>query len=262
MQTDEKLPILSIVIPAYNEAKRMKQSLTDLQSFFKTWPLDHEIILVIEKSSDDSVKIAQSIVGQDPNFKIIANDVHKGKGFAVRTGMLKARGHFVFYMDLDLSTPLVEIMAFLGQFEAVPKADIIIGSRQHPHSEIIVRQSGFRQKMGQMFNVFVQTLAMRGIKDTQCGFKAFRSKTVKPIFSRQEINGFSFDVEVLMIAQRLGYMIDVLPVKWVNSKESKVRIVKDSAKMFLDLLRVRWIVRKNLKALPASEDKSKDKKSA
>lgn len=262
-ETDQKPPTLSIVIPAYNEARRIKRSLTDIQSFFKTWPMDHEIIVVVEKSSDETLKMAKDVVGDDPNFKIIANKIQRGKGYAVRTGMLKAQGEFVFYMDLDLSTPLVEVMAFLGWFEAAPKTDIIIGSRQHPHSEVIVRQSHLRQKMGQFFNLLVKTFAFGGIADTQCGFKAFRKKTVLPIFSRQKINGFSFDVEVLMLAKKLGFKVEVHPVKWINSKESKVNIIKDSMKMFFDLLRIPWIVGRSMRQqLPAAASKKEEKRSA
>ena len=246
-------PFLSLVIPAYNESKRVVRSLQDIQSFLGAMMKDIEVILVVEKSSDDTVTRAEKLVGDDPLFQIIANDVQRGKGFAVKTGMLQARGDIVFFMDLDLSTPLVEIFNFLSHFESHPETDILIGSRRHAQSQIIKKQHPIRRKMGQTFNLFVQMFALKGIKDTQCGFKAFRKKTVKPIFSRQKTHGFSFDVEILLLAEALGYKIDVLPVKWVNAPDSKVRIVHDSLLMFRDLLRMKALVRKTLKENPATD---------
>jgi len=247
-------PFLSIVIPAYNESKRIEASIRDLVSFFKSAQYDLEICMVIEKSTDGTADMAKRLVEHEPHFKILANSVQKGKGYAVRTGMLSARGQIVFFMDLDLSTPLAEVFSFLGHFQSNPDTDIIIGSRQHAKSQIIKKQHPLRQKMGQTFNFLVQLFAVKGITDTQCGFKAFRQRTIQPIFTRQKIEGFSFDVEILLIAQKLGYKIDVLPVRWVNSPDSKVRIVRDSIKMFFDLLRMRRLVRRTFRALPLEKD--------
>jgi dolichyl-phosphate beta-glucosyltransferase len=249
-QDQSSTPYISIVVPAYNEAKRIGKSLTDLKSFFGSFGKSIEILVVIEKSTDGTVDIAKGIVGDDPKFRVIANEVQRGKGYAVRTGMLQARGKYVFFMDADLSTPLVEVVSFLNHFESNPEVKVIIGSRQHQQSQIIKRQHPLRQKMGQMFNVFVQFFAIKGITDTQCGFKAFRLEAIEPIFTRQTIDGFSFDVEILMIAHRLGYVIDVLPVRWINSPDSKVRIVRDSLKMFFDLMRMKRLVSRTFRALP------------
>jgi dolichyl-phosphate beta-glucosyltransferase len=237
---------LSIVIPAFNEAKRITRSLEDLKNFFPASDQRVEIILVIEKSTDKSVALAHKVLDGDERFTIIANEVHLGKGYAVRTGMLRTRGEFVFFMDLDLSTPLVEVFRFLAHFEQNPSIDILIGSRQHPDTQLIKKQHPIRQKMGSTFNFFVQLFALKGIKDTQCGFKAFRQKTVKPIFTRAQINGFSFDVEILLLAQALGYSIEPLGVKWINAPDSKVRIIRDSFKMLCDVMRLKSIVRKSI----------------
>jgi dolichyl-phosphate beta-glucosyltransferase len=241
---------LSLVIPAYNEAKRIERCVSDIKSFFKPGMADVEFLIVVEKSTDGTLELARRMAGNDARFQIIDNQVHRGKGFAVRSGMLRAKGKIVFFMDCDLSTPLVEVLAFLAHFEAHPQTDVLIGSRQHRESQIIKKQHPLRRKMGQVFNFFVQVFAVKGITDTQCGFKAFRGKTVEPIFSRQKMDGFSFDVEILLLAEALGYKIEVLPVKWINSPESKVNIVKDSIKMFLDLLRMKRLVRKTLKTSP------------
>ncbi|MCC6277624.1 MAG: glycosyltransferase family 2 protein [Oligoflexia bacterium] len=254
-------PFLSLVIPAYNESRRIERSIRDLQAFFRLLKINMEILIVIEKSSDHTVELAKNLIDGDPLFRIIANDVHKGKGFAVKTGMLQARGELVFFMDLDLSTPLVEVVSFISEFQQRPDVDIIIGSRKHKESQVIKKQTLIRRKMGQIFNLFVQALAVKGITDTQCGFKAFRKHTVKPIFSRQTIDGFSFDVEILLLAEALGYKIHVKPVKWINSPESKVHIIKDSIKMLVDLLKMKRLVSKTLHALPPTEgEKAKPQK--
>jgi len=243
-------PFLSIVIPAFNEASRVKRSIQDIRSFLTRLPKETEVIVVIEKSSDGTAEIAENLTKDDSHFQIVVSDVQRGKGYAVKTGMLKAKGEIVFFMDLDLSTPLVEIFKFLGHFESNPETDIVIGSRQHEESEIIKKQHPVRQNMGHVFNLFVQMLAFKGINDTQCGFKAFRKRSVFPLFSRQKTDGFSFDVEILLLARAIGFKIDVLPVKWVNAPGSKVRIVRDSSKMFFDLIRVKSLVKKTLKTNP------------
>lgn len=240
---------LSLVIPAYNESKRIKESLHKLQTYFKG-QRNVEIILVVEKSSDKTLEFARELVGNDNRFRIVGNKVQKGKGYAVKTGMLKAKGAVVIFMDLDLSTPLTEIPKFLSYLNKHSTTDVLIGNRKHKNSKILKKQSLLRRKMGQIFNFFVQRLAVRGIKDTQCGFKAFRNHVIKPVFQRQTLDGFSFDVEVLLLAQQMGYQIDVHPVQWHNSAESKVRIVRDSLKMLMDLIRVRYLVRQTLRLSP------------
>jgi dolichyl-phosphate beta-glucosyltransferase len=238
---------LTIVIPAYNEAKRITRSLEDVKNFFRSADKSIEIIVVIEKSTDDTLLLARQSAGNDPRFQIIANEVQKGKGFAVRTGMLKARGKFAFFMDLDLSTPLVEVFNFLAYFDQHPETLVLIGSRQHPKSTLIKRQHPLRQKMGSIFNGLVQMFALKGISDTQCGFKAFRKEVVLPIFKRCKLNGFSFDVEVLMLAEALGFKFEALPVKWINAADSKVRMIQDSMKMFFDVLKIKSIVSKTMR---------------
>jgi dolichyl-phosphate beta-glucosyltransferase len=250
-------PLITLVVPGFNEAKRVEASIRDIKSFFQSNPDPQnniEILFVIEKSSDNTVELARRSIGDDKRFRLIANEVQKGKGYAVKTGMLQAAGQIVFFMDLDLSTPLVEVFSFMAHFQSSPETDIIIGSRQHAKSQIIKKQHPLRQKMGQTFNFFVQAFALKGITDTQCGFKAFRRQTIVPIFRRQTIDGFSFDVEILMIAQKLGYKIEVHPVKWVNSPDSKVRILQDSFKMFVDLLMMRWRVWRTFRASPIRID--------
>jgi glycosyltransferase involved in cell wall biosynthesis len=248
-------PALSLVIPAYNEERRLPRSLTDIQAFFGKFTGGDgagsiEILTVVEKSRDRTLELAHAAVRGDSRFQIIDNVVHRGKGFAVRSGMLRAQGEIVFFMDADLSTPLSEVLRFLAHFQENPDVDVIIGSRRDPNSEILKRQNLFRQQLGRGFNYFVKLFGVRGIKDTQCGFKAFRAQACRDIFSRATIDGFAFDVEALMLAQEMGYRIDVRPVIWVNSPDSKVRVLIDPLKMLWDLLRIRYRVRRALRLNP------------
>ena len=247
-QNTSSQPVLTLVIPAYNEQRRLPESLRGISAFFSKWPEDSvEILAVIEKSTDRTLELALEAVKNDRKFRVIDNVVHRGKGYAVKSGMLQARGQLVFFMDADLSTPLSEILKFAAHFSDHPETSVAIGSRRDRESEILKRQKWFRQTLGRSFNGFVQLFGIRGIKDTQCGFKAFRKEAVQPVFSRQSIDGFAFDVEVLLLASKLGLKIDVLPVIWVNSPDSKVRILIDPLIMLWDLIKVRWKVSRALR---------------
>jgi dolichyl-phosphate beta-glucosyltransferase len=247
LKTSGPRPPFSLVIPAYNEERRLPTSIRDIKAFFKNVSDPIEVIVVVEKSKDRTFELAKAAAADEPRITVIDNRVHRGKGFAVKSGMTKANGEIVFFNDADLSTPLAEIFLFLGHFRENPDTDIVIGSRAHAQSKILKRQNWFRQLLGRTFNRFVQFFGVRGIKDTQCGFKAFRLQACRDIFRRQTLNGFAFDVEVLMLAEEMGYKIDILPVRWINSPDSKVRILIDPLKMLLDLVRTRRLVRKTLR---------------
>ena len=235
-------PYLSIVVPAYNEARRLPQTLDSLRDFGREFTRTVEVLLVVEHSRDGTLEIASEAARQQENFLAIDNGPQRGKGHAVRSGMLRARGAHVFYMDADLSVPLGEIGAFLAHFESHPEVDVLLGNRQHARSRIVRRQSPLRESMGKGFNRLLQTFGLASLHDTQCGFKAFRRDAAHAIFSRQQLDGFAFDVEVLLLAERLGLHISDLPVEWRNSADSRVRLVRDSLAMFRDLLRVRRLV--------------------
>ncbi|MDR3401870.1 MAG: glycosyltransferase family 2 protein [Chthoniobacter sp.] len=236
-------PYLSIVVPAYNEARRLPPTLTALVEFFRGFTRTYEVLIVVEQSTDGTLEIAAKQVAQQAHFQVIDNGPKRGKGHAVRSGMRRARGEIVFYMDADLSVPLAEVPAFLRHFEQMPKVDVLIGNRQHAQSRITRRQSALREGMGKIFNRVLQTLVMVDLRDTQCGFKAFRQAACREIFARQTVDGFAFDVEVLLLAERLGYVVEDLPVEWINSPESKVEIVADSLRMLRDT----WQIRRRLR---------------
>jgi dolichyl-phosphate beta-glucosyltransferase len=233
------VPEVSLVIPAFNEARRLEESVRALRDYLGSVPWSHEVILVIERSTDGTLELAQRLTADLPAFVVIGNDVQRGKGYAVRCGMLAARGDISFFMDADLSTPLAEIGKFLEALAAHPEVDIYIGSRQHAQSRIVRRQSWVRQRMGETFNWILRRLTGLRFLDTQCGFKAFRRPARETIFPRQQIDGFAFDAELLILAEKLGYRVDELPVEWRNAEGSKVHLVRDSWRMLRDAVRAR-----------------------
>jgi dolichyl-phosphate beta-glucosyltransferase len=223
-----------------------------LAAFLRELGKPYEVLVIVERSTDGTLDIAARFAAQQAHFQAVDNLVQRGKGYAVRSGMLRARGEYVFYMDADLSVPLISVSEFLARFEREPRVDVLLGNRQHALSRITRRQSWLRRTMGQTFNRLLQSCALASLHDTQCGFKAFRREAAQAIFSRQTLDGFAFDVEVLLLAERLGYRIEDLPVEWINSPESKVRILHDSWQMLGDALRVRRLVAKTLANVPAS----------
>jgi dolichyl-phosphate beta-glucosyltransferase len=244
------LPHLSLVIPAYNEARRLPNTLRELRDYCSRWPFLFEVIIVVEPSTDGTLALAQAGAKTFPQLKVIGTRVHRGKGFAVRTGMLASAGELVFFTDADLSTPLYEIDRALAVFQSDRNLHIIVGNRQHPDSQIIRHQSWIRERMGKIFNALVRWLAGVDIRDTQCGFKGFRQVASRAIFERQKTDGFSFDVEVLLLAKALGFGVKEMPVHWSNSPDSKVRVVSDSLNMLREVAVVRRLVRRTLEEQP------------
>ncbi len=239
-------PYLSIVVPAYNEARRLPPTLAKMGEYFRGFTRPFEVLIVVEQSTDGTLEIASEFARQQENFRVIDSGPQRGKGHAVRSGMLAAHGECVLYMDADLSVPLAAVDTFLAHFEQHPECEVILGNRQHAGSRITRRQSPFREQLGKTFNRVLQACDLASLYDTQCGFKAFRRQACHEIFTRQRLDGFAFDVEVLQLAHRLGYEISDLPVEWMNSPESKVRIVRDSLAMLWDTLRVRRLVAETL----------------
>lgn len=229
---------LSVIIPCYNEEKRIGKTLESIIKYLSQQNYKSEIRIVDDGSQDNTEKIAQSYQNKFPHIYINALIRNYGKGYAVRSGMLAAQGEFILFTDADLSTPIDEIdKLFLAMNKK--KAQIVIGSRSLPGSVILRRQPWYREKMGKIFNLFVQYWSIPGIIDTQCGFKLFKKEIINPIFTRQKLWGFAFDVEILYIAQKLGYQIHEVPIRWENSPISKVNPIFDSIKMLLELRRIK-----------------------
>jgi len=241
---------LSIIIPAYNEEKRLPDSLRTVAEYCRQFDFGWEVIAVVERSTDRTVEKASAVAAQFPQISVIVNQIQKGKGYAIRTGVGLSHGEIVLMMDADLSVPMDYVPRVVDAFRADPELDVLVGNRQHPASVIEVRQSAFRERLGKIFNFLVRLIAATELRDTQCGFKALRRQAAIEIFSRQRIDGFAFDVETLMLAERMGFKVRDMPVRWINSPESKVRIVQDSARMLWDLLRVRFTVARTLARRP------------
>lgn len=219
--------MISIVIPAYNEQNRIERTLEAITKRCK----NAEIIVVDDGSKDRTVEITKRF----RKVRIIKHAKNMGKGAAVRTGMMEAKGDKILFTDADMSTPITE----LGRLLKI-KADIIIGSRAVTGAIIKLHQPLYRELLGKTFNKIVQLLAVPGVWDTQCGFKIFTNDAAKDIFARTLIDGFGFDVEALYLARQLGYTIQEVPVTWLNSKESKVHPVKDSWRMLNDIFKIKW----------------------
>jgi len=237
---------LSVVIPAYNEERRLPKTLERITAYLQEQDYPAEIIVVDDGSEDDTVSIVERFIADHPNMSLIKND-HRGKGYAVRTGMLRARGQYVLFSDADLSTPIEEVARLLPWFDE--GYDVVIGSREGPGAKRY-GEPPYRHLMGRVFNLIVRLLAVRGIRDTQCGFKCFRRDVARDLFSRVRLYGpeagtvadsmvTAFDVEVLFLAQKIGYGIKEVPVEWHYFAESKVNPIKDSIRNFRDVCRVR-----------------------
>lgn len=240
----EKLPVknrdgcrLSVVIPAYEEEAVIEKTLNDVAAYLETGGLSYEIILVCDGCKDKTADIAAEVARKNDRIVVIDSAVNRGKGFSVKQGCLAAGGDYIVFTDADLSTPINEIEKLLEWLKQ--GYDIVIGSRALDESEILVRQPWYRETMGRIFNLLVQSLAVRGIRDTQCGFKGFKREAARDVFRRQKVTGFSFDVEVLHIALKLGYRIKEVPVRWLNRKESRVNPLTHSFQMLIDLIKIR-----------------------
>jgi dolichyl-phosphate beta-glucosyltransferase len=243
-------PLLSLVIPAYNEAKRLPDTIRRIQEHRHSWNFPIEVTIVVEPSEDETLALAEKAARSCFEFSVLTHHEKRGKGFAVRSGMLRARGDFIFFTDADLSTPLSDLDAGLAKFRNDPVVDVLVGNRQHLETHILLRQNLGREWMGRVFNRIVRKLTDLHIRDTQCGFKGFRHRAAKEIFGRQRIDGFSFDVEVLLLARAMGFSIAEMPVHWTNSATSHVRVVRDSMRMFSDALRVRGLVNRTMYEFP------------
>jgi dolichyl-phosphate beta-glucosyltransferase len=227
---------ISIVIPSYNEEKRIGKTLEKVQSFLNKENYDYEILVVNDGSKDKTEEIVKDFSEKNSRIKLVNNPGNKGKGYTVKNGMTAAKKEWVLFSDADLSTPIGELRKFK---KYTKNYDIIFGSRAMKESHIVVKQPWYRRLPGKIFPILVQLLVLRGIKDTQCGFKMFRKKYVNEILARQTIDGFAFDAELLFIAKQLGLKLKEVPVIWKNDMDSKLDPIKNSITMFLELLQVR-----------------------
>lgn len=227
---------LSVVIPAYNEEERIGHTLGEVASYLSEKPYSWEIIVVNDGSTDRTVEVVSGLCGEVPGLRIIDYGRNRGKGWAVREGMLAARGSLRLFMDADNSTTVDHVERMLPLFEG--GADIVIGSRRVEGACIAVHQSWLRENTGRLFNLAVRCLNGLPMEDTQAGFKAFSEKAAEAIFPLQTIWHWPFDVELLTIAERLGFTVREVPIEWRNDPHSSVSYW-DIFKVLYDLVRVR-----------------------
>jgi dolichyl-phosphate beta-glucosyltransferase len=228
---------LSVVIPAFDEAERIGPTLAAVRAYLQAKALPAEIIVVDDGSRDGTSERAAAALAGFPAHRIIALPHNQGKGAAVKAGVLEASGDLVLFSDADLSTPIAELDKFNPLIEA--GADVVIGSRAVPGADVQVRQRALRENMGKTFNRIVKLLVLKGVPDTQCGFKLFRREAARAVFSEARIRGFGFDVEVLVLCARDGFRVRQVPVVWRNSPPSRVRLLGSSLGMIADLVRIR-----------------------
>jgi dolichyl-phosphate beta-glucosyltransferase len=233
---------LSVVIPAYNEEQRLKLSLDKIHAYLNSKAFQYEVIVVDDGSTDDTRQSAlESSLCLAGKLKLLKNSQNKGKGCSVRRGILESKGDLVVFSDADLSTPIEELEKLSQHIDS--GYDIAIGSRSIKGADVRVHQPIYRELMGRFFNLIVQATALKGIIDTQCGFKLFKGNIAKEIAGQMLIDGFSFDVEMLYIARQKGYTIKEVPVVWINSPASRVDPFKDSLQMFKDVVSIKKIHR-------------------
>ena len=224
-----------MIIPAYNEEKRLPDSLAQVDRFVAAQPYPIELIIVNNNSRDTTPQIAQDFAATHPYARVLYQP-RQGKGAAVQAGMLDGKGEYLFICDADFSMPVEEISKFMPPM-AEPY-DVAIASREAPGARRI-DEPEYRHLMGRIFNFIVRVLAIPQIQDTQCGFKVFRCDVARDVFSLQTIEGWGFDVEVLFIALQHGYKLIEVPITWYYRPQTKISPLRDSIKMVVEVLRVR-----------------------
>ncbi len=230
-------PHVAVIVPAYNEELRLVASLERMREYLDSRPWSYSVTVVDDGSTDQTRRIAEEFARQHPQFFAIGYGQNRGKGHAVRYGMLRAEGAYLLLSDADLAAPIEEVEKLLAAVSNdVP---IAIGSRPLARSSIEIHQPKYREIMGRMANKLIQWMGIRGIRDTQCGFKLYEAGVARKIFSRCKLDGFSFDFEALMIAIDLGYRIAEVPIRWAHQEGSKVVFWRDYPRALRDLVRLR-----------------------
>lgn len=229
-------PFLSVIIPAYNEASRLPLTLIDIDKHLSRQDFSFEVLVVNDGSQDNTAEVVKKLEPLLRNLKLIDNPQNRGKGYAVRQGMLAAKGSWRLFMDADNSTSIAEFLKMTPYFKE--GYDVVIGSRAVRGSKLQPSQPFFRQLLGKIGNLFIQLMILRGIWDTQCGFKCFSEEAAEKVFSRAKMDSWSFDIETLALARKLGYRIKEMPVTWSDNPSTNVKpgayfeVLRDTIKIW------------------------------
>jgi dolichyl-phosphate beta-glucosyltransferase len=231
------VPHLCVIVPAYNEESRLRRSLERIREYLSSQSYEWNVLVVSDGSTDTTPSIASDFAKDDSRFDLVEYRPNRGKGYAVRTGMLTGNADWLLLSDADLAAPIEEVEKLFQ-----PGTPVAIGSRPLRESNLEIRQPWWRETAGRMFNAAVRALSVKGIRDTQCGFKLFSREAANEVFSRCRFDGFSYDFEALMIADRLGYKIAEVPIRWAHQEGSKVRLIRDGLRMLRDLIILRFSI--------------------
>lgn len=230
---------LSIVVPAFNEATRIGASLHRIVTVVSALVTSFEILVVDDGSYDETRSVVEALAAIDPRIDLLTHRPNRGKGFSVRKGVLASRGRWVLVTDADLSTPIEEVTSLLDDAKS-SGADVVVGSRNLPGHEPATRQSPLRVAMGWTFSRIVRGLGLTAVHDSQCGFKLFSRRAAGDIFRRVRLDGFAFDVEVLLLARELGLTVREVAVAWSHVGRSSVSPLRDAPRMLRDVLALRF----------------------
>ncbi len=230
---------LSIVIPIYNEERRILPTLQKIVQFIRANNIECQMVVVDDGSQDRSLSIIQDFFGSDYHLKVIQGRPNRGKGWAVQQGMLAAAGEWIIFMDADLSVPVETLNLFLKKIKE--GWDIVIGSRRVPGAQITQRQPYLREQLGKQFTKISNLILGTQFKDFTCGFKLFKKEAARLLFTDQQLWNWSFDSEILFLAKKRGLKIVEYPVQWTNSKDTKVQLFKDIPASFWGLLKIRYL---------------------
>jgi len=229
-------PELSIIIPVYNEEQRLEKGLSEVLRYLRKQQFSWELIVVDDGSADQTVAIAEKIFISTENALLIKNP-HLGKGGAIKKGVLSARGRWLIFLDVDLATPIEELKKFM---QLRKNYDIIIGSRKMKGSRILVHQPRFREFGGKIFTALTNAMVTKGISDITCGFKLYRTEIAQKLFREARLSDWSFDAEIIFLAQKMGARIREAPVSWRDDPHTKVTLLKDTLNAFLGLVKIRF----------------------
>jgi dolichyl-phosphate beta-glucosyltransferase len=245
------MPELSVVVPAYNEARRIGRTLPHLAAYVTARCAGAEVIVVDDGSADGTAAVVEDVVAALPVpglVRLVRLRVNRGKGYAVRRGVLVSRGELVLTTDADLATPIEDLDRLQAAIAA--GADVAVGSRAVARARILVHQPRYREWMGRAFNVLVRAAILPGIYDTQCGFKLFRGFLARSLFAAARVDGFAYDVEVLGLARAAGLVVVEVPVRWSHVEDSRVRPGRDALVMLRDLLAIAYRVHRSRVLIP------------